>query len=139
MGSILTNDHFLLGVGLTAGPAIIVCFVLYMLLKRKLQQRIQQFVGPMDSLASMEGSSDFHGCPVHSGLVRDTAFSIEECKAIWLEIKEINKRQMSLRERLPHEYVSREDLRGIQERLGNIDQKLDRYYELGFHNRRESK
>src|SRR5512135_786359 len=132
--SILTNDHFLLGVGLAVGPAIVFCFLFFLFLRHTKAGKQLEAAVPIDSLMSMEGGSDYRVCPYHSGLVRDANFAIEECKAIWLEIKDINKRQMSLRERLPHEYVSRDDLRGIQDRLTGIDQKLDRYYELGLHN-----
>lgn len=132
MWDVLTNDHFLLGVGLATGPAIIVCILIYLFFKyvKDVGKTVNT---PTDSLMSMEGG------PYHSGLERDVSFLAEECKAIWLEIKEINQRQMSLRERLPRDYVSKDDLKSIQDRLGNIDKKLDRYYELGVHNRRESK
>lgn len=132
MLSVLTNDHFLLGVGLATGPAIIVCILIYLFFKY-VKDVGKTMNHPTDSLMSMEGGC----CPYHSGLVKDTTFTIEECKAIWLEIKEINQRQMSLRERLPRDFVSKEDLKNIQIRLGNIDLKLDRYYELGVHNMRE--
>lgn len=131
MWDVLTNDHFLLGVGLATGPAIIVCILIYLFFKYV--KDVGKTVTSTDSLMSMEGG------PYHSGFERDVSFLAEECKAIWLEIKEINQRQMSLRERLPRDYVSKDDLKSIQTRLGNIDQKLDRYYELGIHNRRENK
>jgi hypothetical protein len=76
-------------------------------------------------------TTDFkHECIEHSGMVKDIGFVATECKSLWLEIKEINTRQMELRSRLPAEYVSKDDLREIQGRLKSIDHKLDRFLEL---------
>ena len=63
------------------------------------------------------------------GILKDIAFLIDDCKIIWLEIKDINLRQISLREKLPNQYVAKGDLLGINERLKSIDDKLDRYME----------
>lgn len=69
-------------------------------------------------------------CIEHSGILKDVGFIIGECKTIWLEIKDINLRQMDLRSKLPEKYASKDDLRGIQDKLISIDTKLDRYLEL---------
>lgn len=75
-------------------------------------------------------------CLVHEGVSRDIGFVIDECKSIWLEIKEVNKRQIALREKLPEQYVAKADMANIQERLRSIDGKLDRYMELAVKNAR---
>jgi len=75
-------------------------------------------------------------CLVHEGVTRDIGFVIDECKSIWLEIKEVNKRQIVLREKLPEQYVAKADLISIQDRLRSIDGKLDRYMELAVKNSR---
>jgi len=69
-------------------------------------------------------------CQEHSGFTTTITLLVEECKAIWLEIKEVNRRQISLRERLPSDYVSKADLMELKDRLKSIDNKLDRYLEL---------
>ena len=69
-------------------------------------------------------------CQEHSGFTTTITSLVEECRTIWLEIKEVNKRQISLRERLPADYVSKSDLVDLKDRLKSIDNKLDRYLEL---------
>jgi hypothetical protein len=69
-------------------------------------------------------------CIDHSGVSKDLSFLAGECKSIWGEIKDVNARQISLRERLPKEYVSREDLGEIKGRLKSIDDKLDSYLRM---------
>jgi len=69
-------------------------------------------------------------CQEHSGFTTTITSLVEECRSIWLEIKEVNKRQISLRERLPSDYVSKSDLIDLKDRLKSIDNKLDRYLEL---------
>jgi hypothetical protein len=73
-------------------------------------------------------------CPVtglfmaeHYGFIKDIGFLAMECKNIWLEIKDVNKRQITLRESLPKDYVSRDDLTEIKLRLKSIDDKLENY------------
>lgn len=117
---VFSNDHFLLGVGLASGPAIILIFGAYAFFKW----------GKTWKGLIIPCGSDHPQCVEHSGIVKDTAFVIMECKTIWTEIKDINVRQMSLRERLPRDYVSKDDLNEIKGRLKSIDQKLDRYFEL---------
>ena len=63
------------------------------------------------------------------GVMIKIGFLIEECKLVWVEIKEINQRQIQLREKLPEQYINKSDLAGIKERLKSIDDKLDRYLE----------
>jgi DNA integrity scanning protein DisA with diadenylate cyclase activity len=63
----------------------------------------------------------------HYGLIKDVGFLGTECKNVWLEIREINKRQITLRENLPKDYVNRNDLEDIKSRLKSIDEKLDNY------------
>lgn len=67
-------------------------------------------------------------CSDHSGIIKDVGFLAIECKSIWSEIKDINVRQINLRERLPKEYVSKEDLGEIKGRLKTIDDKLEAYF-----------
>jgi hypothetical protein len=67
-------------------------------------------------------------CPDHSGITENIGFLSGECKAIWSEVKDINLRQINLREKLPKEYVSREDMAEIKGRLKTIDEKLDAYF-----------
>lgn len=128
MSAIFTNDHFLLGLGLAAGPAIIICFAIFMFFRHR------------SDLSGIWQATNTDGtpiCNIHSGVANTIAFLVEECKNIWLEVKEVNKRQITLRERLPAEYVSKDDLRGIHDRLGNIDSKLDRYMEITMQRGRE--
>ena len=126
MKDVFFSDHFLLGLGLATGPAIIICFGIYVFFKWvKPWKDLLKYPAP-----GMCGESAF--CLAHAGLIRDSSFTIDECKSIWLEIKEVNHRQMSLRERLPKDYVSKDDLTGIQERLKSIDGKLDRYMEFNM-------
>lgn len=75
-------------------------------------------------------------CMAHEGIVKDIGFVIDECKSIWLEIKDINKRQMDFRAKLPEQYVAKAELVNIQDRLKSIDGKLDRYIELSVKNAR---
>jgi len=75
-------------------------------------------------------------CMAHEGVSKDIGFVVDECKSIWLEIKEVNKRQMELRSKLPEQYVAKSDLIIIQDRLKSIDGKLDRYMELAVKNAR---
>jgi len=63
------------------------------------------------------------------GVLKDISFVVQDCKALWLEIKEINLRQFQLREKLPEQYVNKSDLVGINDRLKSIDDKLSRYIE----------
>jgi hypothetical protein len=76
-------------------------------------------------------------CLISDGMAKDINFLVEECKSIWVEMKEVNKRQITLRERLPEQYVAKTDLIGIQDRLKSIDAKLDRYMELSILNVRK--
>lgn len=126
---VFSNDLFLLGLGLAVGPAIILIFGAYAFFKWGKSWR--------DFMQSPEicGSPTF--CLDHTGLIRDTSFAIAECKSIWLEIKDINSRQMSLRQKLPEDYVSKSDLASIQDRLRSIDGKLDRYMEFALASRIE--
>jgi hypothetical protein len=120
--NVVNNDHFLLGLGLAAGPAIIIVFGVYAFFKwGKAWRSFMQ-------TPEICGNPSF--CLQHAGLIRDTSFTIDECKNIWLEIKDINNRQMTLRQKLPEDYVSKNDLSSIQDRLKSIDSKLDRYMEL---------
>jgi hypothetical protein len=66
------------------------------------------------------------------GVMIKIEFLVEECKSIWGEIKDINQRQIVLREKLPEQYINKGDLAGIKERLKSIDDKLDRYIELSI-------
>lgn len=88
------------------------------------------------SLTKISEKTDSHSpsefCLQHIALAKDASFTIEECKSIWLEIKDINKRQMELRQRLPENYVSKNDLKEIQDKLKTIDDKLDRYLEFSI-------
>lgn len=124
---VFTNDHFLLGLGLASGPAIIICFAVYAFFKWG--KSWKSLLLPPEIC----GTPSF--CMQHAGLVRDTAFTIEECKSIWLEIKDINNRQMTLRQKLPEDYVSKHDLMSIQDRLKSIDSKIDRYMEMAMSHR----
>lgn len=121
MMGVITNDHFLLGLGLATGPAIILIFAVYAFFKWGKAWKAYVAVAP--DVGNVV-------CVEHMGLVKDIAFTASECRSIWLEIKDINSRQMTLREKLPQQYISRSDLKEIQDRLGNIDKKLDRYLEL---------
>lgn len=125
--SVFSNDYFLLGLGLAVGPAIILIFGAYAFFKWGKSWR--------DFIQTPEvcGSPTF--CLQHAGLIRDTSFTIEECKSIWLEIKDINARQMTLRQKLPEDYVSKHDLSIIQDRLKSIESKLDRYMEFAMTSR----
>jgi hypothetical protein len=67
-------------------------------------------------------------CTDHSGIIKDVGFLATECKSIWSEIKDINLRQINLREKLPKDYVSKEDLADIKGRLKSIDEKIDAYF-----------
>jgi len=127
MENIFANDHFLLGLGLASGPAIILLFGVYAFFKWGKSWR--SFLQAPDVC----GNPSF--CLQHAGLIRDTNFTIEECKSIWLEIKDINSRQMTLRQKLPEDYVSKHDLSSIQDRLKSIDSKLDRYMEFAMTSR----
>jgi hypothetical protein len=73
-------------------------------------------------------------CIISDGMAKDINFLVEECKSIWVEMKEVNKRQIALREKLPEQYVAKSDLINIQDRLKSIDGKLDRYMELSVFN-----
>lgn len=64
---------------------------------------------------------------------KDLAFAAKSCEELWREIKDINERQRTLREKLPVEYVSKADLINIQDRLKSIDSKLDRFVELNVY------
>jgi hypothetical protein len=66
------------------------------------------------------------------GVLVKIDFLIAECKSVWGEIKDINQRQIALREKLPLQYINKDDLTGIKERLKSIDDKLDRYMELSL-------
>jgi len=67
-------------------------------------------------------------CVDHSGIIKDVGFLATECKSIWSEIKDINLRQINLREKLPKDYVSKDDLLDIKGRLKSIDEKIDAYF-----------
>lgn len=66
----------------------------------------------------------------HYGIAKDLGFLGTECKSLWLEVKDINKRQILLRENLPKDYVSRDDLIEIRSRLKSIDDKLNTFYQV---------
>ena len=124
---IFSNDFFLLGLGLAVGPAMILIFGAYAFFKWGKSWR--------DFMQTPEVCGTPTFCLQHAGLIRDTSFTIEECKSIWLEIKDINSRQMTLRQKLPEDYVSKNDLTNIQIRLNSIDEKLGRYMEFAMTSR----
>lgn len=108
-------------VGVVAGA--IVCLGLFIL---ALKYKIVCFNGHSQESAAY--------CPAHSGIMATAEIlqrnTTDEFRAVWLEIKEINLRQVELRQRLPEKYVNKDDLIRLENRLGVIDSKIDRIIEL---------
>jgi tetrahydromethanopterin S-methyltransferase subunit G len=73
-------------------------------------------------------------CSKHSGVTK--SLEVLEDKVdkgftyVWTEIKEVNKRQIDLRQKLPEQYVSKVDLSEMHNRLRDIDNKLDKFMEI---------
>jgi hypothetical protein len=79
-------------------------------------------------------------CAKHSGVTKSLEVLEDkvdkEFTYVWTEIKEVNKRQIELRQKLPEQYVSKVDLSEMHNRLRDIDNKLDKFMEIVLMNKK---